>query len=217
MLSLDAAECFSMLPDNIDRFSAIGVGSGLGRDPQTVEALEKLLKRASVAYTSPANLAYTTIPSRKIPMVLDADALNIIAENPDFKQSIPEGSVLTPHPRELHRLVGRWRGDREKLEKASRLAAEIAGFVIVKGAHSVICTPDGRFVFNSTGTPGMAKGGNGDVLTSLLAGLLARGYDAETTSIIGVYTHGRAGESAAELCGAESMNASNLSELINLG
>jgi NAD(P)H-hydrate epimerase len=110
--------------------------------------------------------------------------------------------------------VGEWTDDKEKLDKASRLAAETASIVIVKGAHSAICTPDGRILFNSTGTPGMAKGGSGDVLTGLLAGLMARGYDAETASVIGVYIHGRAGERAAEIYGEEAMNASDLAEFL---
>jgi NAD(P)H-hydrate epimerase len=202
MLSLDGAECFSTLPDGLDRFSAIGVGPGLGRDPRTVEALGELLSAVSVLEGEN--------PPR--PLVLDADALNIVAENPHLKQLIPVGSVMTPHPGELRRLVGEWADDREKLEKASRLAAEISGVMIVKGAHSVVCTPDGRFIFNSTGTPGMAKGGCGDVLAGLLTGLLARGYDTETASVIGVYMHGRAGERAAELYGEEAMNASDLAE-----
>ena len=206
MLSLDGGECFSTPPAGLDRFSATGVGPGLGRDPKTVEALGGFLFAVSVM-SSEKTL-------RPLPMVLDADALNIIAENPHLKRFIPAGSVLTPHPGELGRLVGEWADDREKLEKASRLAAEISGVVIVKGAHSVICTPDGRFIFNSTGTPGMAKGGSGDVLTGFLTGLIARGYDAETASIIAVYLHGRAGERAAELYGGEAMNASDLSEFI---
>ncbi len=196
MLSLDAAECFSVVPDGLERFSAIGVGPGLGRDPRTVDALEKLVEKASPT------------------MIFDADALNIIAENANIKVLIPAGSILTPHPGELRRLVGEWADDREKLEKASELAREIAGIIIVKGAHSVICTSDGRFLFNSTGTPGMAKGGSGDVLTGLLTGLMARGYDTETASIIGVYAHGRAGERAAEIYGEEAMNASDLAEFI---
>ncbi len=147
-------------------------------------------------------------------MVLDADALNIVAENPNFKRLIPVGSVLTPHPGELRRLVGEWTGDKEKLEKASKLARETQSIVVVKGAHSVVCTPDGRLIFNSTGTPGMAKGGSGDVLTGLITGLMARGHDAETASIIGVYTHGRAGERATELYGEEAMNASDIAEFL---
>ncbi len=223
MLSLDNAECFSAPPDRLERFSAIGIGAGIGRDPKTVAALGQIfsevvaLRKSAICDACRVSLGIAPIPAAtvgKIGMVLDADALNIIAKNTEIKQFIPVGSVLTPHPGELRRLVGPWHTDKEKLEKASDLAREIDGIVIVKGAHSVICTPDGRFIFNSTGTPGMAKGGSGDVLTGLITGLLARGYDSETASIIGVYTHGRAGERAAEKYGVESMNASDLAEFL---
>jgi NAD(P)H-hydrate epimerase len=218
MLSLDGEECFSALPDRLERFSAIGVGPGLGSDKKTVIALQELLEAVlalnHTTSTEDETLGSADAVGRKIRMVLDADALNIIAENADFKRLIPSDSVLTPHQGELRRLVGDWADDKEKLEKASRLAAETRSVVIVKGAHSAICTPDGRFVFNSTGTPGMAKGGSGDVLTGLITGLAARGYDAETASVIGTYNHGRAGERAAETYGEEAMNASDLAEFL---
>jgi NAD(P)H-hydrate epimerase len=245
LLSLDEEGYFSASFDRLERFSAIGIGPGLGRNEKTINALKQLLEAVSAfnerkkicaeclakigfepqpqpqpqfSLSSPATPASTSTnrarEARKIRMVLDADALNIISENADFKQFIPADSVLTPHPGELQRLVGKWVDDREKLEKASNLAVETASVVIVKDAHSVICTPDGRFIFNSTGTPGMAKGGSGDVLTGFVAGLLARGYDAETASVIGVYNHGRAGEKAAEVYGEEAMNASDLAEFL---
>jgi NAD(P)H-hydrate epimerase len=195
MLSLDKAECFSTVPAGLERFSAIGVGPGLGQDARTAKALGELLNEAW---------------AHKIPMVLDADALNIIAANTDFKRLIPSGSVLTPHPGELRRLVGEWADEREKLVKASALARETRSTVVVKGAHSVVCTSDGRFLFNSTGNPGMAKGGSGDVLTGLIAGLMARGYSGEDASVIGVYIHGQAGDRAAERHGQEAMNSADL-------
>jgi NAD(P)H-hydrate epimerase len=197
MLSLDKGECFTTPPEALQRFSAIGIGPGIGRNPQTAAALEKLMTAVG-----------------EIPMILDADALNIIAENIDLQKLIPSGSVLTPHPGELRRLIGEWRSDRDKLEKASKLARETRSVVVVKGAHSVVCTPDGRFLFNSTGSPGMAKGGSGDVLTGLITGLMTRGHDAETALVIGVYIHGRAGERAAEKRGIEAMNASDLAEFL---
>jgi NAD(P)H-hydrate epimerase len=199
MLSLDGAECFSQIPDGLERFSAIGVGCGLGQAEKTVDALEQLL---------------TETYKRNIPMVLDADALNMVAENPRLYTLIPPGSVLTPHPGELQRLVGKWDDDSEKLKKTSTLAAETKSIVVVKGAHTVICTPDGRFIFNSTGTPGMAKGGSGDVLAGYITGLTTRGYNAEAASVLGVYIHGRAGERAAEMYGSEAMNSADLAEFL---
>jgi NAD(P)H-hydrate epimerase len=128
---------------------------------------------------------------------------------------MPSGSVLTPHPGELRRLVGEWTSEREKLVKASALARETRSTVVVKGAHSVICTPGGRFFFNSTGNPGMAKGGSGDVLTGLIAGLVARGYSGEDASVTGVYIHGLAGDKAAERHGQEAMNSADLIDYLS--
>ncbi len=218
MLSLDDGDCFTTPPPPaaLERLTAIGIGPGLGRDPKTIDALRKLLIITSL-HGGDNRLTAQQTPAaqpRAIPLVLDADALNIIAENPDLQQHITPGSVLTPHPGELRRLVGEWRTEEEKLEKASELARKTRSTVIVKGAHSVVCTPDGRFLFNSTGTPGMAKGGSGDVLTGLITGLLARGYDAETASVTGVYLHGRAGERAARLHGEEAMNAGDLAAFL---
>jgi NAD(P)H-hydrate epimerase len=261
MLSLDPGDCFTTLPattghitppetpetpETLERFSAIGVGPGLGNDPKTKIALKNLMIRVMEARKAtgkikskePGESEYLKEPDRptseypkedpkksngpeessrptpKITMVLDADALNIIAETPELKNLIPPCSILTPHPGELRRLTGDWRTDREKLDNVRELARETQSVVIVKGAHSVICTPDGRFLFNSTGTPGMAKAGSGDVLTGLITGLAARGYDAETASIMGVYTHGRAGERAARHRGLEAMNASDLADFL---
>lgn len=249
MLSLDGADCFSSVPADLGRFSAIGVGCGLGRDAVTVDALGELLARvaslsgdlpgeAPVQGASPFDIygkllvrgalsspdasgelpvsgtPFSPPDAIPIPVVLDADALNIIAANPRLMNLIPAGSVLTPHPGELRRLVGEWACEAEKLEKASALARRARSTVVVKGAHSAVCTPDGVVFFNSTGTPGLAKGGSGDVLTGLVTGLIARGYSAPAASIVGVYTHGRAGEKAAEYYGVEAMNSADLAEFL---
>ncbi len=197
MLSFDEADCFSELPANPERFSAICAGPGLGQDEKTVDALGNLLAEAY---------------AKKIHMLLDADALNIIAANPRLRKLIPAGSVLTPHPGELRRLVGEWADDCEKISKAQELARETSGVVVVKGACSTVCTPDGHVFLNSTGSAGMAKGGSGDVLAGYIAGLMARGYSAEESAVTGVYTHGKAGEKAAEYYGAEAMNSADLTE-----
>jgi NAD(P)H-hydrate epimerase len=197
MLSLDEASCFSSVPSDLEHFSAIGVGCGIGQDERTVKALGQL---------------FTTASTLGIPMLLDADALNIIAANPQLRKSIPAGSVLTPHLGELRRLVGEWADDRHKLAKTEALARELSSVVVVKGAHTAVCTPDGRVLFNSTGNPGMAKGGAGDVLAGYITGLIARGYSAEEASVIGVYIHGRAGDKAAEYYGQEAMNSADLLE-----
>ena len=196
IVSLDPAGYFSKLPSDLDKYTSVGVGCGLGQSRCTTKALKKLLKRSRCG------------------IVLDADALNIISRNPEFQNLIPSGSVLTPHPGELKRLVGEWSGESDKIERASGLAVKLGAVVVVKGACSMICMPDGRVYFNSTGTSGMAKGGSGDVLTGLLAGLMARGYGAEEASLLGVYVHGMAGEKAADYYGKEAMNSSDIVDFI---
>lgn len=192
ILSLDEDSCFSNLPDDISKYTSIGVGCGLGKARQTVEALKQLF-----------NTTYR-------PMVIDADALNIIADHYKLRQRIPVGSILTPHLGELKRLIGEWPDEQEKIDSVKRLAANLKSIVIVKGAHTMICLPDGNCYFNSTGNSGMAKGGSGDVLTGYIAGLLARGYNSEHAAILGVYMHGKAGDKAAEKHGAEEMNSKDL-------
>ncbi len=197
MLSGDDQPYFSALPAHMERFTAIGIGCGLGKRPQTLKALETLLKLER-------------------PLVLDADALNLLAENPSLQTLITPQSVLTPHVGELRRLVGPWGDDEERNQLASALAQRLASYVVVKGAHTMVCTPEGKFYFNSTGNPGMAKGGSGDVLTGLITGLIARGYDPGRAAILGVYWHGAAGDKAAEYYGQESMNSGDLAEFIQV-
>ena len=199
MLSLDPADSFSALPEELARYRAIGTGCGLGMDQETVAAFGRLLQAASV------------------PMVLDADALNILARHGEWLGRIPSGSILTPHPGELQRLIGNWNDEKEKIEKACALAARLRSVVVVKGAHTMVVMPDRRIRFNSTGNPGMAKGGSGDVLTGLLTGLLARGYDSEQAAVIGVYCHGLAGDAAARKHGEESMNSRDLVDELKIG
>lgn len=196
MLSIDPDECFSALPIELSRYASIGVGCGLGQAKQTKTALANLLKESTNG------------------VVIDADALNIIALDSKLLELIPAGSILTPHPGELKRLTGEWSGDKEKIGLACGLAARLRSVVVVKGAYTMLCMPGGQVFFNPTGTPGMAKGGSGDVLTGLLTGLLARGYDATQASLLGVYIHGVAGEKAADYYGVEAMNSSDIIDFI---
>lgn len=196
LISPDPSDRFDNLPSDIQKYSSVGVGCGLGQDAATAAALEQLF----TAY--------------RRPMIIDADALNIVAANPRLSELIPAGSILTPHPGELRRLVGDWNNDMEKIEKVLALALRLRSVVVVKGAHTMICTPDGRLLFNSTGNPGMAKGGSGDILAGLLTGLLARGYSAEQAAITGVWLHGRAGDKAAMRRSPEAMHSANIAEFI---
>lgn len=195
IVSPDPEPVFSALPSDMEPYRAVGVGCGLGRHPLSARALGELLRCGK-------------------PMVIDADALNIIASDADLLQAVPEGALLTPHPGELRRLIGPWTDDEEKIGKVKRLSAEHGCIVVVKGAHTMICTPQGDLYFNASGNPGMAKGGSGDVLTGYLTGLLARGYDPLSAALSGVYIHGRAGDRAAGRYGQEGMNASDLVEFL---
>ncbi|MBL7874909.1 MAG: NAD(P)H-hydrate dehydratase [Cyclobacteriaceae bacterium] len=175
-------------------FTAIGIGPGLGQANETIRGFENLLKTFSE------------------PMVIDADALNILSANPELQKLIPEGSILTPHPGEFARLTGKWKNDFDKLEKLKEFASRIRSIIILKGAYSAIATPDGKIFFNPTGNPGMATGGSGDILTGILTALLAQGYSSVEASITGVYIHGLAGDLAARESGQVSLIAGDIND-----
>jgi NAD(P)H-hydrate epimerase len=196
ILSFDKSCNFSETPDDICKYSAVGIGCGLGTQPETANAFETFLK------------------SVKTPAVIDADALNILAMNKTLIKHIPKNSILTPHLGELKRLTGEWNNEDSKSKKIMNLSSETESVVIVKGAHTAVYLPDGTVYFNSTGNPGMAKGGSGDVLTGLITGLLARGYNSFEASVLGVYFHGLAGDKASEKYGMESMNSGDLIEFL---
>lgn len=192
LFSLDENSYFSELPANVSKYTSVGIGCGLGQSHDTAEVFKRLL-----------NTFYK-------PMVLDADALNIILENYKMRQNIPKDSIFTPHLGELARLVGEWHSEEEKIAMVRRLASNLKSIIVVKGAHTMICLPDGHCYFNSTGNSGMAKGGSGDVLTGYITGLLARGYSSPHAAILGVYIHGLAGDRAAEVYGMDAMNSKDL-------
>jgi NAD(P)H-hydrate epimerase len=177
---------------SLGQFTAIGVGPGLGQADDTVKALGKLLENF-----------------RK-PVVIDADALNILASNRELLSLVPEGSILTPHPKEFERLVGKWSDDFERLEKQKILAHKLKSVIVLKGAHTSIATADKKIYFNSTGNAGMATGGTGDVLTGILTGLLAQSYNSLDAALVGVFLHGLAGDLAARDKGMPSLIASDL-------
>jgi hydroxyethylthiazole kinase-like uncharacterized protein yjeF len=176
--------------------AAIGVGMGIGKNKATAEGLKKLFRSA------------------KAPMVIDADALNNISENKDLLKLVPKNSILTPHPGELKRLLGTWKSDYDKLEKAKKFSEKHEAVLIIKGAYTNIIYGDKMYI-NSTGNPGMATAGSGDVLTGIITGLLSQGYDPLLASVFGVYLHGSAGNIASEIMGYEAMTASDILE--NLG
>jgi ADP-dependent NAD(P)H-hydrate dehydratase / NAD(P)H-hydrate epimerase len=192
MTSIDRSEKFISGTGSTELFSAVGVGPGLGTEPDTQQALFSLLSEC-----------------RK-PMVIDADALNILALNKKRLALIPSGSVLTPHPKEFERLAGRSTNGFERIMKQAEFSKEHNCIVVLKGAHTSVTTPGGDIFFNSTGNPGMATGGSGDVLTGMILSLLAQGYEPFHAAIISVYLHGAAGDIAAGESCFESIIASDI-------
>ena len=143
-------------------------------------------------------------------MILDADALNILSQHPEQINRLPKGCILTPHLGELERLVGRCTNSYERLQRAAALAAESKAVVILKGAYTAIITPEGKFYFNTTGNPGMATAGSGDVLSGILLALLAQGFTNEEAAKLGVWIHGKSGDLAAKDFGEVSMKAGDI-------
>ena len=173
--------------------TVVGLGIGMGTHDKTVKALEHFLK------------------SNKLPLVLDADALNILSQNQDLMDFLPENSILTPHPKELERLVGKWKNDFEKLEKVRQFTDKRKVVLVVKGAHTITFF-EGRGYINTTGNPGMATAGSGDALTGIITGLMAQGYSSLQAAIFGVYIHGKSGDISVENTGYQALIASDIIE-----
>lgn len=191
-----AAKHISSIPEP-GPFNAIGVGPGLGTREEVAQALEQLAIR------------------RDSRLVLDADALNILSEHRVLLGGLPPDTILTPHPKEFDRLAGRtFTSGFERLQEARSCAVRWRSIIVLKGAWTAICAPDGNVVFNTTGNPGMAKGGSGDVLTGLLTGLLASGLDPFDACTLGTYLHGSAGDIAAARIGMDGMTAEDIAQAI---
>lgn len=193
MVSVDehqfAVTCFH---ENLSKYKAVGIGCGIGTNEMTACALKEILEQLS------------------IPVVLDADALNLLAGHPDFFQLLPKNSILTPHLKEFERMFGPSANDFERNELQLRKAQELDVYILLKGANSAIATPDGQCFFNNNGNPGMATGGSGDVLTGILTGLLAQGYSPLDACRLGVFLHGLAGDFAMNDLQQEALLAGDI-------
>ena len=193
MASIDAMDDrISEIPDNHEQFDVIGIGPGIGQSQETSNVLE------------------TLFAFYKNPMVIDADALNLIAKNEQLKKSIPPKSILTPHPKEFDRIAGDSISSYERLQKARELAKELDCYIVLKGAYTAVISPETECWFNPTGNPGMATAGSGDVLTGVITGLLAQKYTPYESCILGVYIHGLAGDLCLESESVESLTAGDL-------
>ncbi len=179
----------------LDQYDVLGVGPGIGTAEETVQALKNLLENAK---------------SRNMPVVLDADALNICGKHRDLLELLPENAILTPHPKEFERLTQKAENDFHRLQLLKEFSERYKVFVVLKGGNTAVATPNGKICFNSTGNPGMATGGTGDALTGIITSLLSQHYDALDAALLGVYLHGLAGDLAAEQLSQEAMLASDL-------
>lgn len=196
MVSVDRHDSmFTEFPD-LKPFSAVGVGPGLDKKPNSQKAFLELLENSDV------------------PLVLDADALNILAENRSWLKKLPKGSILTPHPGEFRRLVGETKSSYQAIQKQIQFSQKYNCVLVLKGAHSSISTPEGNLFFNSTGNAGMATAGSGDVLTGIILGLLAQQMSSKDAAIVGVYLHGLAGDIAARKKSEFSMVAGDIVECL---
>ena len=179
-------------------YQGIAIGPGVGQSNETAAVLQALLQTASQ------------------PLVIDADALNLLALHKEWLNLLPKGSILTPHPKELERLVGHCASSYDRLLRACDLAQQLQVNIVLKGAWTAVITPKGVCRFNPTGNPGMATAGSGDVLTGILLALLARGLKPEDAALVGVYLHGAAGDLAAEKKGECGMISSDIVENLPL-
>ena len=175
--------------------TAIGMGIGMGTHEKTQQAFEDFLK------------------NNTLPLVLDADALNLLAIKPSLSKLLPPNTILTPHPKELERLIGSWENDYEKLALAQNFSKKNQCILLIKGAHTAVVDGD-TIYFNSSGNPSLATAGTGDVLTGLISGLLAQQYTALEAALFGVYIHGLAADIAIDFESIESFTASDIFQYI---
>ncbi|MDZ7603996.1 MAG: NAD(P)H-hydrate dehydratase [Cyclobacteriaceae bacterium] len=182
---------FTRCPETLI-YNSVAIGPGLGTHSESSLAFADLLKK------------------HQKPMVLDADAINLVSQDKELLKLLPPYSILTPHPGEFKRLAGNWNNDFERLEKQVALSTEFNIIVAVKGAHTSISAPNGKVYFNSSGNPGMATAGSGDVLTGIIGSLLGQGYQPVEAALLGVYLHGSAGDLAAYQLTQECLIASDI-------
>lgn len=177
---------------DVDEETVCGIGPGLGTHEKTADSLLKFLKNYSK------------------PLILDADALNIIAQDSENINLIPEKSIITPHPKEFERLFGKTKNSFERTEVAKNKSQDLNIYIVLKDHHTQIITPEGKVFYNITGNSGLAKGGSGDILTGIITSFLAQQYTEQEAAVLGVWFHGRAAEFASEKHSKESMLPSDV-------
>jgi NAD(P)H-hydrate epimerase len=181
---------------DLSNYQSIGIGPGIGTQPGTSELVLKIIQHAAC------------------PLVIDADALNILAQNPDWLKLLPKNSILTPHQKEFDRLFGSSISAYDRLQQQIEHSKAHSIFILVKGAHSSLSTPSGEVYFNSTGNPGMAKGGSGDVLTGMITSILASNHSPKEAVTLAMYLHGLAGDKAKKKYTEYAMNSAQIIDCI---
>jgi ADP-dependent NAD(P)H-hydrate dehydratase / NAD(P)H-hydrate epimerase len=187
----DSERVMATLPSVVE-YNAIGIGPSISKEQPTQVLLESLIKEL------------------KNPLVIDADALNLLSENKQLLDILPPDSILTPHPKEFERLAGPAENSLIRLNLLKEFCIKYKCITVLKGANTAICDSTGQIYFNSTGNPGMATGGSGDVLTGIITSLIAQGYSSLDAAIVGVYLHGFAGDCAAKEKSFESLTATDI-------
>jgi ADP-dependent NAD(P)H-hydrate dehydratase / NAD(P)H-hydrate epimerase len=197
IVSIDEDDCYISNPAIDTKYSTVAFGPGVGTDLKVAESLKSLLQKIEA------------------PMVIDADGLNILAQNKTLLSKLPPNTILTPHVGEFKRLFGSSSSAHSRMLLAVEAAKRYNVIIVIKGAFSQVICPNGDIFFNSTGNSGMATAGSGDVLTGVIASLLAQGYNPKDAAILGVYLHGKAGDIAVNQIGEESLVATDI--INNLG
>jgi len=196
MVSIDRSDIIFTEYPELEQFKAIAIGPGIDKKQNSYKAMIDLLKEV------------------KVPVVVDADAINIIGEHPELKEDLPIGCVFTPHMKEFERLVGKSNDSFTRNSMQREFAREHGLTMVLKGAYTAIACPEGSCYFNPTGNPGMATAGSGDVLTGIILSLLSQGYPSKIAAIIGVYLHGLAGDLAVGKIGVEALTAGDIVEYL---
>jgi hydroxyethylthiazole kinase-like uncharacterized protein yjeF len=196
LLSIDKSDTYFTMYPETGKYTAVAIGPGIGMTSGSKKIFEILLSEI------------------KSPLIIDADALNLLSQINNWRNILPENSILTPHPKEFERLFGKFPDSYTRLTAQINFSIKRKCTIVLKGAFTSITTPEGNVWFNSTGNPGMATGGSGDVLTGLILGLLAQGYNATEAAITGVYIHGLAGDIASQNTGQHALIASDITDNI---
>ena len=193
IIDIDRDELYFNETVDTEDMDAVCIGPGLRQQENTAIAVISQIRRT------------------QCPLVLDADALNVLANHRAWLQQLPKNIIMTPHPKEFDLLNGTTCSDSyERLSKARNMAEHLNAYILLKGHYTALCLPNGQVIFNSTGNAGMATAGCGDVLAGIITALLARGYKHADACMVGMYLHGLAGDLAAKELGQESLLASDL-------